>query len=142
MAADFKTLLKAFRLRAGFGLRRFAELVGESPSNYAGVESGLRGPWRTQEKLRRVAEGLGLREGSPDWDAFFVAAKGYVGLPPDVEHMLERPMIPALLRTVDDMKLSEEELRAFIEDGMLRAAIEKFRQRKRGAAHGNPSKTH
>lgn len=130
MGADFKSLLKAFRLRAGIGLRRFAELIGESPSNYAGVESGQRGPWRPPEKLRRVAEGLGLREGSADWDAFFIAAKGYVGLPPDVEHMLERPMIPALLRTVDDMKLSDQELRAFIEGGMFQAAVERFRKKK------------
>ena len=80
--ADFKTLLKAFRLRSCVGLRRFAEQIGESPGNYAGVESGQRDPWRDPEKLRHVAEGLGLREGSADWDAFFIAAKDYVGLPP------------------------------------------------------------
>jgi len=140
MAADFRTLLKAFRLRAGVGLRRFAEKIGESPSNYAGVESGSRGPWRPQEKLRHVAESLGLREGSEDWDAFFVAAKGYVGLPPDVEHMLERPMIPALLRTVNDAKLTEEELRIFVEDGILRSAIEKLRK-KRAHQRGNSPST-
>ena len=116
MARDFKALLKAFRLRAGYGLRRFAELVGESPSNYAGVESGARVPWRQPERLRRVAEALGLRPGGEDWDAFFVAAKGNAGLPPDIEHLLERPLIPVLLRTVDEMRLSEEELRAFIDD--------------------------
>lgn len=142
MGAEFKALLKAFRLRAGFGLRRFAELIGESPSNYAGVESGLRGPWRTQEKLRRVADGLGLREGTADWDAFFIAAKGYVGLPPDVEHMLERPMIPMLLRTVNDMALSEEELRRFIEEGIFKAAIEKLRSGQKVARNGPSRKPH
>lgn len=138
---DFKKLLKAFRLRAGFGLRRFAEFVGESPSNYAGVESGQRPPWRTVEKLRRVADALGLREGTTDWDVFFLAAKKCVGLPPDVEHILERPLIPALLRTVDSMRLSDEELRALIEEGVFKEAIEKLRKKK-GKSNGNPRGTH
>lgn len=130
MAREFKELLKAFRLRAGYGLRRFAELVGESPSNYAGVESGGRSPWRVAEKLRRVAEALTLREGTEDWDAFFISAKGNAGLPPDMEHLLERPMIPVLLRTVDDMQLTDDELRRFIQDGLFQKAIDKLRQRK------------
>jgi len=101
MARDFKRLLKSYRLRAQYGLRQFAELIGEPPSNYAGVESGKRPSWRSLEKLRRVADALALEEGSRDWDAFFIAAREHGTLPPDMEHLLERPMIPVLLRTVD-----------------------------------------
>ncbi len=74
MARDFKAILKAFRLRAGFGLREFAELIGDAPSNYVNIESGKRKPWKSLEKLRSVAEALALREGSQDWDAFIVTA--------------------------------------------------------------------
>lgn len=115
MARQFNKLLKALRLRAGYGLREFAELIGEAPSNYVGRESGLLGPWRQQEKLRKVADHLALREGTDDWDAFFIAAgQNYVALPPDLQRQTERPFFPQLLRTVE--KLSEEELREFVND--------------------------
>jgi hypothetical protein len=115
MARQFKALLKAFRLRAGYGLREFAELIGESPSNYVGRETGKLGPWRQQEKLRKVADHLALREGTEDWDAFFIAAgQNHVSLPPDLEEQIARPFFPQLLRTV--AKLSEEELRQFVND--------------------------
>jgi len=115
MARDFKTLLRAFRLRAGYGLREFAELIGESPSNYVGRETGKLGPWRQAEKLRKVADHLALREGTEDWDAFYIASgQGKATLPPRYQAQMSRPFFPALLRTVE--KLSEEELRDFIAD--------------------------
>jgi transcriptional regulator with XRE-family HTH domain len=115
MAREFKTLLKLFRLRAGYGLREFAELLGESPGNYHGVESGKRAPWRSAEKLRRVADALALEEGSRDWDAFFVAARENGALPPDMEHLLEKPGVLMVLRTIDELRLTEAELRALVE---------------------------
>jgi len=115
MARDFKTLLKALRLKAGYGLREFADLIGESPSNYVGRETGKHGPWRQEEKLRKVANHLTLREGSDDWDAFFIAAgQNKVSLPPRYQEQMSRPFFPALLRTVE--RLSEEELREFVND--------------------------
>ncbi len=111
MPVDFKALLKAYRLRAGYGLRQFAEMIGEAPSNYAGVESGDRKPWRSAEKLRTVAAGLHLPEGSSDWDAFFMAARGNRELPPDMSAVLERPMVPVLLRTVNEYRLTDDDLR-------------------------------
>lgn len=115
MPVDFKSFLKALRLRAGYGLREFAEMIGDAPPNYAGVESGDRKPWRDPEKLRRVAEALGLEEGSPDWDTLFVSARRKGSLPPDMEQLLDRPMIPLLLRTVDELQLSDGDLRRLVE---------------------------
>ncbi len=88
---EFKDILKAFRLRASFGLREFAERIGEHPSNYAGVESGQRKPPQTKEKLRRIADELALEEGTQDWDAFFIAAGRNSALPPNMEHLLDAP---------------------------------------------------
>jgi len=116
MPVDFKALLKSYRLRAGYGLREFAEMIGEAPSNYSGVESGARAPWRPLEKLRVVAEALGLREGGADWDAFYISARKNGALPPDMEHLLDRPLIPVLLRTVDEMKLSDADLLKLVEE--------------------------
>jgi len=115
MPKQFKDILRAFRFRAGKGLREFAELIGDAPSNYASIESGKRSPWRNMEKLRKVADALGIEEGSADWDAFFVAAQKNLALPPDVAHLAERKMVPVLLRTVDDLRLSEEQLSQLVD---------------------------
>ena len=123
MPVDFKALLKSFRLRAGYGLREFAEMIGDAPSNYAGVESGGRAAWRPIEKLRKVAESLGLREGSEDWDIFFISARKNGALPPDMEQLLERPMIPVLLRTVKELKLSDNDLRKLVSELQKRGGV-------------------
>lgn len=127
---EFKDLLKSFRLRARYGLRQFAELIGEIPSNYAAIESGRRAPWRALERLRKAADILGLEEGSRDWDVFFLTARRNGELPPDLEPLLERPMIPVLLRTVKDKQLSEEDLKRLIDE------ISAGKAPKRRASHG------
>lgn len=122
MARQFNKLLKAFRLKAGYGLREFADLIGESPSNYVGRETGKLGPWRQPEKLRHVANHLALREGTDDWDLFFIAAgQGKVVLLPEIQEQMSRPFFPALLRTV--RKLSDDELRQFVNDLCARKGL-------------------
>lgn len=115
MPVDFKSLLKSYRLRLNYGLREFAEMIGDAPSNYAGIESGDRSPWRNPDKLRRVADALHLSEGSQDRDGFLLAARRKGGLPVGFEAMLDRPMIPLLLRTVDELQLSDGDLRRLVE---------------------------
>jgi transcriptional regulator with XRE-family HTH domain len=100
---------------AGYGLRRFAQLISELPSNLSAVESGHRAPWRTTEKLRKVADALALTEGTGDWDEFFIAARKPGLVPPDMERILERDMNLVLLRTVDQAKLSDETIRELCE---------------------------
>jgi len=115
MPTDFNVLLKSFRLRVGYGLREFAELIGDAPSNYAGVESGARSPWRSEEKLRKVAAHLLLKEHGPDWRAFFDAARADGTLPSDMQDFFEQPLAMTLMRTVNERHLNEQELRAVIE---------------------------
>lgn len=125
---EFRRILKAFRLRAGYGLRQFAELIGDHPSNYAGVESGMRPHWRGEAKLRAVADALGLEEGSRDWDSYFVAARGGGVLPPDMSHLLERESVLILLRTVEERRLTDEELRKvadYVRRGRYRSRAKK-----------------
>ncbi len=116
MPAKFSDLLKSYRLRAGYGLRQFAELIGDASGNYAHRESGKRGAWTDAEKLRSVASALGLRDGSVDWYAFFTAALGPGRLPPDIEHMTDKPAIPMLMRTIDELQLTDDELLKLVED--------------------------
>ncbi len=120
--SKFGDLLRAFRLRSGYGLREFAKMVGELPSNMSAVETGKRAPFRALDKLNRIAAALALQEGSRDWDQFFLAARKDDAFPQSLGQLLDRELHLALLRTVEKRKLSDEQLRELIDhvNGMSR----------------------
>ena len=111
MSTEFRALLKKHRIDQGFGLRAFAEHIGEQPGNYCGVENGSRKPWRSREKLVKVANALSLTENSKEWDEFFIAAGHYE----EVKKLLQSDTIPVLLRTIEQAKLSPEQLKRLAE---------------------------
>jgi len=112
---NFGQVLRQLRLAAGYGLRQFAKMIGELPSNLSATETGARPPWRDMEKLRTVASALALEEGSADWDKFFLSARRPNTLPADMERMLDRELNVLALRTIDEKQLSDDQLRALVE---------------------------
>lgn len=110
----FGEILKRHRLERGFGLRRFAELIDMQPSNLSALEHGRRVAPADVETLRGIADALGLVENSDEWIEFFDAAKRSGELPADVQHLANRPLVPALLRTVDNEQLTDEEIEGLI----------------------------
>jgi transcriptional regulator with XRE-family HTH domain len=64
MSEDFGELSRNYRLAAGFGLRRFAAMVNLKASNLSDVEHGRRRPPEGPDKLREIADALGLMDGS------------------------------------------------------------------------------
>ena len=111
---NFGSYLKELRLKAGFGLRRFANLIEMKASNLCDIEHGRRR--MPKERLESIADVLGLEKGSSDWEHFFELARTRGELPADVHEMAERRFMPALLRTIDNVKLSDDELKRLIED--------------------------
>lgn len=108
----FGEFLRAHRLKAGLGLRAFAEAAGLQPSNLSNMEHGRIAPPQDREILNRIADLLNLPEGSAERASLFdLAVRGRDRLPADVVAFAARtPGIPVLLRTIENRGLSEKEL--------------------------------
>jgi transcriptional regulator with XRE-family HTH domain len=109
----FGDYLRGCRLKAGYGLRVFAEAIEMQPSNLSSVEHGRIPPPQDLGTLTRIAEALGFPEGSKDRERLFdlaVAAKRQK-LPADVAAFAAKtPGIPVILRTLQNRRLSKKEI--------------------------------
>lgn len=117
MAKKHKTFgeaLREKRIEKGFSLRKFAQLVGISPTYLSQVEQGNVDP-PTADRVKRMAELLG--ENPDEW----IALAGRV--PDDLPAIIqEKTEVPDLLRAVQG--LTAEELR------ILRAQAERMRDQR------------
>jgi transcriptional regulator with XRE-family HTH domain len=111
----FGEALRDKRIEKGFSLRKFAELVGVSPTYLSQVEQGNVMP-PTADRVKRMAELLG--ENSDEW----IALAGRV--PEDLPKIIqEQPTeIPQLLReakglTVEQLQKLREQVRKLKERG-------------------------
>ena len=110
----FGKYLKQLRLSAGYGLRRFAALIEMKASNLCDIEHNRRAI--PKEYVEPVAEALGLAKGTPEWNKFFDLACETDSLPADVQHVIRRDFVPALLRTIDNVQLSDEDIKKLIDE--------------------------
>ena len=110
----FGQYLKKLRLAAGYGLRRFAALIEMKASNLCDIEHNRRA--MPNEYLEPVAEALGLTQGSKEWDKFFDLARKANELPADVQHVAKRRFVPALLRTIDNVQLTDDDIKKLIDE--------------------------
>ncbi len=111
----FGEFLRAQRLRAGFGLRAFAEAAGLQPSNLSNMEHGRIPPPQDRATLEGLAELLGLT-GDERARLFDLAVEGRDRLPADVAAFAAgTPGIPVLLRTIENRGLKRAELEKLTE---------------------------
>jgi transcriptional regulator with XRE-family HTH domain len=103
----FGQLLREKRIAKGFSLRKFAELVGISPTYLSQVEQGNVDP-PTAERVKRMAELL--NESADEW----IALAGRV--PDDLAGIIQKQPteVPDLLRAVKG--LNADQLRRLRED--------------------------
>lgn len=105
----FGEYLRACRLKAGFGLRTFAEAAGMKPSNLCAIEYGRLAPPQSADVLTQIADALGLPPGSRGRQRLFDLAVAHKpgALPPDVAAFAGRtPGVPVLLRTIANKRLT------------------------------------
>lgn len=114
MKLSFGEYLRQLRLKANYGLRSFATAVEMQPSNLCNIEYGRIVPPQDEETLKLIATTLGLEPGSKEWNTLFDLAVKHKKdtLPADVARYGGKTSgIPVLLRTIENKKLSKEELR-------------------------------
>ena len=113
----FGEFLRARRLRAGFGLRAFAEAAEMQPSNLSNLEHGRLAPLQDENTLDALAGLLGLAPGSEERARLFdLAVAGRERLPADVAGFAARtPGIPVLLRTIENRGLGKKDLERLME---------------------------
>jgi transcriptional regulator with XRE-family HTH domain len=115
--ASFGEFLKEKRLKTGLSLREFARRIGMQPSNYCNVENDILPP-PPEDTLERISGVLGLKPGTADYAEFCdLAAKKRDTVPVDIERIIKQnKLIPVMLRTVENEKVTESQLRGIIED--------------------------
>ena len=111
---SFGVFLKELRLHAGYGLRRFADLIEMPASNLCDIEHGRRN--MPKNHLEPTAEALSLEQDSADWERFFELARKRDELPADIQRIARRRLVPALLRTIDNVQLTDKDIENLMED--------------------------
>ena len=111
----FGNEVKDLRISKGVSLREFCKATGEDPSNWSKIERELMAPPTDHARLERIALVVGIPPNSVrDFIAKAEVAAG--SIPKFVmtnEVLLSQ--LPAFLRTVDNVKPTEEDFRKIIE---------------------------
>jgi transcriptional regulator with XRE-family HTH domain len=117
MKNRFGQFVREKRLALGLSLRTFAREARLQPSNYCNMENGVLPP-PSAPVLERIAGALRLEPASPEYvELVDLAAQARNEVPADIAKIVrENEMIPALLRTVENERVSEDKLRGIIED--------------------------
>jgi hypothetical protein len=83
-------------------------------SNLCDIEHDRRS--MPNEYAETSAEALGLAKGTPEWDKFFDLAHEADSLPADVQRIVRRNFVPALLRTIDNVQLSDNDIKKLVDE--------------------------
>ena len=109
----FGQFIKQLRRDQGVSLRRFCEKHGLDPGNQSKMERDLKAPPISPQHRIQLAQRLGLRPNSEEWQMFFDLADIAAGRMP--RELLDDPelasKLPLVFRSLRGEKLSEEQLR-------------------------------
>ena len=112
----FGEFIKKRRIEKGLGLREFCKQIEMDASNWSKVERGVLSPPQDDEKLRNIAQALGIKSGSKKWKEMKDLANIDAGIiPADIlsdKQVLDS--LPMFFRTIRSEKPTPEELEKLI----------------------------
>jgi len=113
----FGEMVKTARVGKKIGLREFCKLASVDASNWSKIERGLLAAPRDEEKLRRIAEVLGIEEGSPQFEKLMDEAAIAAGIIPK-DFLSDKAVLdslPLFFRTIRSEKPTAEEIEKIIQ---------------------------
>ncbi len=112
----FGEFIKKRRIEKGLGLREFCKQLEIDASNWSKVERGLLSPPQEEEKLKNIAQVLGIKFSSKQWKEMKDLANIDAGIiPADIlsdKQVLDS--LPMFFRTIRSEKPTPEELEKLI----------------------------
>jgi transcriptional regulator with XRE-family HTH domain len=108
----FGEFIKERRIDKGIGLREFCKRIEIDASNWSKVERGLLAPPQDEEKLRKIAQALGIKLGSALWEEMKDKSNIDAGIIPEDILSDEKVLnsLPMFFRTIRSEKPTPEEL--------------------------------
>lgn len=108
----FGEFIKARRIDKGISLREFCKRIEIDASNWSKVERGLLAPPQDEEKLRKIAQALGIKFGSALWEEMKDKSNIDAGIIPEDILSDEKVLnsLPMFFRTIRSEKPTPEEL--------------------------------
>ena len=113
----FGEFIKERRIEKGISLREFCKRIEVDASNWSKVERGLLAPPQDEEKLRKIAQVLNIKFGSPLWKEMKDKANIDAGIIPE-DILTDQKVLnslPLFFRTLRSEKPTSEELDKLIE---------------------------
>jgi len=113
----FGEFIKERRIAKGVSLREFCKRIEIDASNWSKVERGLLAPPQDEEKLRKIAQVLGIKFGSPLWKEMQDKANIDAGIIPEDILSDEKVLnsLPIFFRTIRSEKPTPEDLDKLID---------------------------
>jgi len=113
----FGEFIKGKRIEKGISLREFCKRIEIDASNWSKVERGLLAPPQDEEKLRKIAQMLGIKFGSSLWKEMKDKANIDAGIIPEDILTDEKVLnsLPLFFRTLRSEKPTPEELDKLID---------------------------
>ena len=113
----FGEFIKERRIEKSISLREFCKRIEMDASNWSKVERGLLAPPQDEEKLRKIAQVLGIKFGSPLWKEMQDKANIDAGMIPEDILSDERVLnsLPIFFRTIRSEKPTPEDLDKLID---------------------------
>ena len=113
----FGEFIKEKRIALEMTLREFCRKLEEDPSNWSKVERGVNPPPKDENKLKKIAEILNIKEETSDYSLLMDSAKTDAGAIPDYimadKNLLDS--LPIFFRTMGSVKPTKEEIQELIE---------------------------
>ena len=108
----FGEFIKEKRIVKGISLREFCKRLEIDASNWSKVERGLLAPPQDQEKLRKIAQVLDIKFGSPLWKEMKDKANIDAGIIPEDILSDEKVLnsLPIFFRTIRSEKPTPDDL--------------------------------